>query len=199
MFDDISNEKNLLILDYNQDRQKLLSSYFGRKVACTETASIAAALECIKKKEYAVILAPFAAQVMNGLDLIPHLQSLSPHSTLVIISENDSAGDTVRAFRAGAFEVIQKPFEMKKIESVVERAFEQFEMRCLKARYQSHLEELVAERTAELDKALEEIENSYRNDAQSSRSGTRNARFGNTRTFGKSRHVQSAFRSRTRT
>ena len=162
MFDDISNEKNLLILDYNQDRQKLLSGYFGRKVACTETASITAALECIKKKEYAVILAPFAFQVMNGLELIPHLQSLSPHSTLVIISENDSAGDTVRAFRAGAFEVIQKPFEMKKIESVVERAFEQFEMRCLKARYQSHLEELVAERTAELDKALEEIENSYR-------------------------------------
>ncbi|HQU86868.1 MAG TPA: HD-GYP domain-containing protein, partial [Pyrinomonadaceae bacterium] len=36
------------------------------------------------------------------------------------------------------------------------------EVKYLKDRYQYHLEELVSERTAELDKALEEIENSYR-------------------------------------
>ena len=162
MFTDIPNEKNLLILDYNSARQKLISSYFGKKIQCDAADSIESAAEKMKATEYAVILAPFAAQVMNGLDLVPYIQKLSPLSTLVIISENDSAGDTVRAFRAGAFEVIQKPFEMKKIESVLARAIEQYEMRCLKSRYQYHLEELVSERTAELDKALEEIENSYR-------------------------------------
>ena len=71
-------------------------------------------------------------------------------------------GNTVRAFRAGAFEVIQKPFTLSKVEAAVEKAFGQFERKWLKDRYQEHLEELVAERTAELDSALEAIENSYR-------------------------------------
>jgi HD-GYP domain-containing protein (c-di-GMP phosphodiesterase class II) len=48
------------------------------------------------------------------------------------------------------------------VEAAVAKAFSQFEMKYLKDSYQYHLEELVSQRTAELDKALEEIENSYR-------------------------------------
>jgi HD-GYP domain-containing protein (c-di-GMP phosphodiesterase class II) len=93
---------------------------------------------------------------------MPYLQELSPRTIPVFISDADAAGNTVRAFRAGAFEVIQKPFELKKADIIIEKAFGKYELRCLKDRYQYHLEELVAERTVELDKALEEVENSYR-------------------------------------
>ncbi len=162
MFYDILSEKNLLLIDYNSARQKLLASYLGKKYHCDEADSIAAAVEKIQQKEYAVIVTSVMQPQFNGLELIPFLQKFSPRSVLIIISESDSAGNTVRAFRAGAFEVIQKPFEMKKIETTIARAFEQYELVSLKERYQYHLEELVAERTAELDKALEEIESSYR-------------------------------------
>jgi response regulator RpfG family c-di-GMP phosphodiesterase len=162
MFDDFLCEKNLLLIDYNPERKTLLSGLFGSKYICETADSVAAAAEKIKQKEYSVVFASVAAAHFNGLEMIPILQKYSPRTVLVIISENDSAGNTVRAFRAGAFEVIQKPFEMKKIETAIARAFEQFEMRCLKDRYQFHLEELVAARTAALDQALEEIENSYR-------------------------------------
>lgn len=162
MFDEHSNEKNLLLIDYNPTRQKLLSSFFGLKYDCDEADSIDSAVEKIRQKEYSVVLTSVALPDFNGLALIPQLQKLSPRTALVIISENDSDGNTVRAFRAGAFEVIQKPFEMKKIESAVEKAFGQYELKCLKDNYQYHLEELVSERTVELDKALEEVEISYR-------------------------------------
>ena len=119
-------------------------------------------MEKIRQKEYSVVLSSVALPLFNGLELIPHLQKHSPRTELVIMSENDSAGNTVRAFRAGAFEVIQKPFEMKKIEAAIEKAFVQYELKCLKDNYQFHLEALVLERTAELDKALEEVESSYR-------------------------------------
>jgi HD-GYP domain-containing protein (c-di-GMP phosphodiesterase class II) len=99
---------------------------------------------------------------INGLELIPYLQATSPRTVPVFISDSNIAGNTVRAFRAGAFEVIQMPFTLKKVEDAVGKAFSQFEMKYLKDSYQYHLEELVSQRTAELDKALEEIENSYR-------------------------------------
>ena len=161
MFDEHSNEKNLLLVDYNPGRQKLLSNYFGLKYNCDEVDSIDSAMEKIQEKEYSVALTAVALPHFNGLELIPLLQKYSPRTALVIISENDSAGNTVRAFRAGAFEVIQKPFELKKIDAAIEKAFGQYELKWLKDNYQYHLEELVSQRTAELDKALEEVETSY--------------------------------------
>ncbi|MDQ3131199.1 MAG: HD domain-containing protein [Acidobacteriota bacterium] len=162
MFDDQANEKNLLLIDNNLTRQKLLANYFGAKYNCDEADSMNSAMEKIRQKEYSVVLSSVALPEFNGLELVPHLQKHSPRTEVVIMSENDSAGNTVRAFRAGAFEVIQKPFEIKKIDAAIEKAFGQYELKCLKDNYQSHLEKLVSERTAELDKALEEVETSYR-------------------------------------
>lgn len=162
MFEVQESEKSLLIIDQDSAKLSLLINYFSAKYVCEGTDSIDTALNKIKQREYSVILTAFALPSINGTDLIPLLQKQSPRSVFIFISEHEAVGNTVRAFRAGAFEVIQKPFNLKKIESAVEKAFGKYEVKYLKDRYQYHLEELVSERTAELDKALEEIENSYR-------------------------------------
>lgn len=162
MFEIQDSEKSLLIIDQDSAKCSLLTNYFSAKYCCDGTDSIEAALEKIKKREYSVILTAFSLPSVNGTDLIPVLQKQSPRSVFIFISEHEAVGNTVRAFRAGAFEVIQKPFNLKKIETAVEKAFAKYEVKYLKDRYQYHLEELVSERTAELDKALEEVENSYR-------------------------------------
>ena len=162
MFEIIESEKNLLIIEPEEMKRKILTSFFSAKYNCDEADSLNTALEKIKVKEYSVVLTAFSLTSANGIDLIPHLQQLSPRTIPIFISGDEMVGNTIRAFRAGAFEVIQKPLELKKAEAVIEKAFGKFEMRCLKDNYQYHLEELVSERTAELDNALEEIENSYR-------------------------------------
>ncbi len=162
MFDLIESEKNLLIIEQDETKRKILTSFFSLKYNCDEADSLDTALEKIKEKEYSVVLTAFTLTSLNGIDLIPYLQEISPRTIPIFISDNEVAGNTVRAFRAGAFEVIQKPLDLRKAEAVIEKAFGKFEIRSLKERYQYHLEELVAERTVELDKALEEVENSYR-------------------------------------
>lgn len=162
MFDIIESEKKLLIIEPNAEKRNLLITFFAVKYVCDEADSLNKALQKIGEKEYSVILTTFDLPGMDGLKLIPCLQTASPRTVPIFISDNPAQGNTVRAFRAGAFEVIQMPFTLKKVEAAVEKAFAQYEMKCLKDRYQHHLEELVAERTAELDKAMEEIENSYR-------------------------------------
>jgi putative nucleotidyltransferase with HDIG domain len=161
MFDAFENGKNLLIIEIDEAKRKLLSSYFSAKYKCDEANSINSALEKIHGKEYAVILTAISLSGLSGLDLIPYLQTLSPRSIPIFISDAEAQGNTVRAFRAGAFEVIQKPFSLKRVEDAIEKALGKYELLYLKDRYQHHLEELVAERTAELDKALEAVENSY--------------------------------------
>jgi len=162
MFEIIESEKNLLIIDQDETKRKILTSFFSSKYNCDEADSLTTALDKIREKEYSVVLTAFTLSSLNAIDLMPHLQEISPRTIPVFMSDSETAGNTVRAFRAGAFEVIQMPFELRKADSVIEKAFGKYELKCLKDRYQYHLEELVAERTVELDKALEEVENSYR-------------------------------------
>lgn len=162
MFEITKNEKSLLIIEQNDDKRSLLTHFFSGRFSCDEAENMKTALKKIQEKEYAVIMIPFEMPNFHGLDLIPYLNSISPRSIPIFVSDTEEQGNTVRAFRAGAFEVIQKPFTLSKVETAVERAFGQFERKWLKDRYQRHLEELVAERTAELDQAFEAIENSYR-------------------------------------
>jgi response regulator RpfG family c-di-GMP phosphodiesterase len=162
MLDVIEPEKTLLIIEPSNEKRHLLTTFFSRSYQCDETESVDAAVEKIAAREYSVILGAILPPNFNSLELIPHIQQLELRSVPVFMSEGKAAGNTVRAFRAGAFEVIQMPISLRKLESAVEKAFGQFEMKCLKDRYQNHLEDLVAERTAELDKALEDIEDSYR-------------------------------------
>lgn len=162
MLNSIECEKNLLIVEQNSEKRSLLKAFLSKKFVCDEADSIISAVSKIREKEYAVLLAPAVMSSSEGVDLIPFLNATTPRTVPILISYDEKRGNTVQAFRAGAFEVIQMPFTLKKVESVVDKAFAQHEYQMLKDKYQIHLEDLVAERTAELDRALEEIENSYR-------------------------------------
>ena len=162
MFDLIEGEKNLLVVDDKPVTLRLLVEFLRPKFVCEQADSMAAAFDKIREKDYAVILFALPLPDDGCEAVMAQIKILSPHSMLIIVSERDSAESAVRAFRAGAFDFILKPFQLKIIEQTVKRAFEQFELKDLKNRYQFHLEELAAERAAEIDKVLEEVENSYR-------------------------------------
>lgn len=137
-------------------------AYFSPSYLCDEADTFAAAVTRIRENEFGVVLASTHQKDITGHELIPYLRKVSPDTIPIFLSEANTAGNTVKAFRAGAFEVVQMPISLKAIESAVDKAFSKFELKRLKDNYHNHLEELVAERTAELDKALDEIENSYR-------------------------------------
>ena len=53
-----------------------------------------------------------------------------------------------------------KPFDLRQVEAVVTRALEHRDLIVAKQRYEDHLEELVEQRTVELDQALNSLEES---------------------------------------
>ncbi len=162
MFDLLENEKNLLVVDDKPVTLRLLVEFLRPKFVCDQSDSMADAFGKLREKDYSVILFGLSLPDDVGEAIITQIKTVAPHSVLIVISERDSAEAAVKAFRAGAFDYILKPFQLKVIEQSVKRAFERFELKHLKSRYRFHLEELTAERAAEIDKALEEVENSYR-------------------------------------
>jgi response regulator RpfG family c-di-GMP phosphodiesterase len=154
--------KSLLIVELDAEKRNLLLTYFKKGVECDAVDSLEAAVDSISKHEYSAVLAPLMPPELKGLELISKLERLSPNTVPIFTSEIESAGNTVKAYRAGAFDVVQMPMSLQKLETSVERAFIQYEMRSLRDRYRNQLESEVAIRTFELEQTLEEVERSYR-------------------------------------
>jgi len=155
-------KKSLLIVEPDAEKRGLLTTYFKKGVECDGVESLDLALEALSHHEYSAVLAPLIPPELKGLELILQLERISPNTVAIFMSEIDSAGNTVKAYRAGAFDVVQMPMSLHKLETSVERAFLQFEMRSLHDRYKNQLESEVALRTFELEQTLDEIERSYR-------------------------------------
>jgi putative nucleotidyltransferase with HDIG domain len=99
---------------------------------------------------------------MSGLEMVPHIKQIAPDTVVVMISGLQTVESAIEAMRLGAFDYVMKPFDLRQVEAVVKRALEHHELIVAKQRYENHLEELVDQRTAELDQALASLEDAYR-------------------------------------
>jgi diguanylate cyclase (GGDEF)-like protein/PAS domain S-box-containing protein len=70
-----------------------------------------------------------------------------------MISGEQNIESAIEALRVGAFDYITKPFDLRHVEAAVKRALEHQELRRSKRYYENFLEEIVKQRTAELNKA----------------------------------------------
>jgi response regulator RpfG family c-di-GMP phosphodiesterase len=99
---------------------------------------------------------------MSGLEMIPQVFQISPETVVVMISGMQTIESAIEALRVGAFDYIMKPFDLRQVEAAVKRALEYHDLRTAKRRYENQLEELVEQRTQELNHALDSLEDAYR-------------------------------------
>lgn len=158
MFDVIETENNLLFIDDNPATTALLTQLLKSNYECDKADCLDSALVKLRVKDYTVIL----CNLSIGLDFISRIQMVSPLSVIILSGENVAGDVAIRAFRSGVFDILQTPLEFEQIETAVARAVEHYAVKRLKEHYQYHLENLASERATEIDKVLEEIENSYR-------------------------------------
>ncbi len=58
----------------------------------------------------------------NGLDLVPRIRKVRPDLRVVVMSAQNTLLTAIKATERGAFEYLPKPFDLKELVSVVERA-----------------------------------------------------------------------------
>jgi diguanylate cyclase (GGDEF)-like protein len=88
---------------------------------------------------------------MSGLELVPRVHSLSPDTVVVMVSGNQDIEFAIKALRVGAFDYITKPLDLRHVEASVERALKHCHLLKEKRRYKEQLENLLQQRTAEVD------------------------------------------------
>jgi putative nucleotidyltransferase with HDIG domain len=152
----------LLIVDDEVEVRGVLSDLLSDAYECAEASSAEEALNQLRATDFQLVISDITMSGMTGLEMIPHVKVVSPDTVIVMISGMQTIESAINALRLGAFDYLMKPFDLRQAEAAVARALEHHELVVAKRRYENHLEELVDQRTAELDRALDSLENAYR-------------------------------------
>ena len=152
----------ILIVDDEVEITEILADLLSEDYECTRAGSAEEALARLQDSEFHLVISDITMPGMSGLDMIPHVKELSPDTVVVMISGMQTVESAIGALRLGAFDYLMKPFDLRQVEAVVKRALEHHDLVVAKQRYENHLEELVEQRTAELDRALNSLEGAYR-------------------------------------
>src|SRR5215208_2314013 len=152
----------ILIVDDEVEITEILADLLSEEYQCLKSASAEQALDLLGQHQFQLVISDITMPGMSGLDMIPHVKQLSPETVVVMISGMQTVESAIGALRLGAFDYLMKPFDLRQVEAVVKRALEHHDLVVAKQCYENHLEELVEQRTVELDKALNSLEAAYR-------------------------------------
>ena len=152
----------ILIVDDEVEITEILADLLSEDYECVRAGSAEQALAQLAGNQFQLVISDITMPGMSGLEMIPHVKGLSPETVVVMISGMQTVESAIGALRLGAFDYLMKPFDLRQVEAVVKRALEHHDLVVAKQRYENHLEELVEQRTAELDRALNSLEGAYR-------------------------------------
>jgi len=147
-----ANTSKILIIDDDDQIRRLLLDIFNEGYDCREVSSAEEALLILAQENFDLVISDINMGGMSGLELVPHVHSISADSVVLMISGQSNIETAIEALRAGAFDYIMKPLDIRHVEAAVERALKQSSLLKEKRRYKDQLEKLLRERTAEVNR-----------------------------------------------
>jgi response regulator RpfG family c-di-GMP phosphodiesterase len=159
-----SAPRGVMIVDDNPANLKLLQDMLeqqGYDVRSFPGGRLA--LEAAARNLPDLILLDINMPEMNGYEVCERLKSNEELSSVPVIflSALDEIEDKVKGFRSGGVDYICKPFQFEEVRARVETHLKLHELRQALKLQNDHLEELVSERTKELEIAVEHIKSTY--------------------------------------
>jgi putative nucleotidyltransferase with HDIG domain len=152
------NKPRLLIVDDEAPIRSLLGEYMqlsGFEVALAGSAS--EALEVLENDEFALVLSDVRMPGMSGLELLSAVVRKHPSVGVLMLTACEDLNLAVNAMRIGALDYILKPFRLAEIVGSVRDALNRKRDQLEQARRLQLLEETVNERTVELRRLLERL------------------------------------------
>src|ERR1051325_175732 len=121
---------NLLIVDDEQSMRQLLTLVFGREghtVRAAENGRLA--LEQLRQSPADLIISDVKMPDMGGIELLTAARALVPDAVVVMMTAFATVETAREAFKLGADDFIQKPFDIDELKLIVERALEKLALR----------------------------------------------------------------------
>ncbi len=161
--------EKILVVDDEEGIRNLLAEFLtSQGYQCLTASSVDQALEILESdNNLSLILTDIKMPHKSGLELLGIVKKNSPEIEVVMISALREIDLAVEAMNNGAFSYVTKPFKLQEVLITVEQALERRRLILENKRYQENLEELVKQKTIDLEETLNELRNIYNSTLES--------------------------------
>jgi len=155
-------KSRVLLVDDEQAVWEILGEKLGRSgFEWHGCSSAEEALSRLESEHFDAIVSDLKMPGMTGLGLLGEVQKKHPHLAFVMATGEDDIRVAVEAMKHGADDYLVKPFNLDVAVESVRRATRKKFMEAELEKYRHHLEEMVEQRTRQLQTAMKRIENAY--------------------------------------
>ncbi|MDY7226015.1 response regulator [Hyalangium rubrum] len=115
----------ILIVDDERDiRRLLLEMLSGEGHEVTEAANGAEAMERLRGASFDLVMTDVRMPSMNGLELLRRVREVSPSTEVIVATAYAELDTAIACIRAGAFDLLRKPFQLQELFTCVSRALD---------------------------------------------------------------------------
>jgi response regulator RpfG family c-di-GMP phosphodiesterase len=154
--------KCVLVVDDEAAACKLLTLILGPAgFRCTTAGNGEEALMALRRERFDAVVSDLRMPGISGMELLAEARLRQPHVAFLVTTGVDDVDVGVQAMRSGADDYLVKPLVASAVVASLEKALQKRQLEQQVENYRQRLEEMVAERTAQLREALQQIERSY--------------------------------------
>ena len=119
----------LVVDDHDALRRGLARALTEAGHETVEAPNGNAAIACLHESYFDVVLSDLKMGGSDGLEVLRTTKALHPSSAVILMTAFGSVTTAVEAMKGGAFDFVQKPFEIEEMEVKIEKALELRRMR----------------------------------------------------------------------
>jgi putative nucleotidyltransferase with HDIG domain len=128
---------------------------------CITASSGEEALIALEREPFDAVISDLRMPGINGTQLLSRVRILYPHVAFLVTTGEDDVDVGVEAMRCGADDYLVKPLREGVVLASLERALHKRQLEREVENYRLHLEDIVSQRTGQLQAAIRQIEQSY--------------------------------------
>ncbi len=119
------DKKKILVVDDEEDTCLLLSKVLSREGHDVLIAyNGAEALEIFEREEVKLIITDMKMPKMDGISFLKKVRKTHPHIRVIIMTAYGGVESYLDAMNFGAFEYLNKPFEIKELMNIINNALD---------------------------------------------------------------------------
>ncbi len=128
---------------------------------CATATTGEQAMDLLHATEFHLVVADMKMPGKDGLWLLDRLRAEQPSTAVVMLTAFGDTEAAVECLRRGASDYLLKPPKVTDLVRSIERALAKRRLELARQRYRTSLERRVREKTAELSRALRQLETTY--------------------------------------
>ena len=154
----ITGEPKVLVVEDESDFRNLVAHELGEEGYGVSVAGDGlAAMTCLAETEYDVVVTDVRMPGASGVDVLRAARTRTPDTEIVVTSGYASLDLAVECLRAGAFDFVQKPFNVVDLVSTVGRAVARRRLRTMRELVQAGQAVLATQEIERLPEVIVEV------------------------------------------